>query len=194
MVVLGNEIKKDAKFYLKLFWATFTLSAFTVGGGYVIIPLMQKKFVEGYKWLSEEEMLNYVAIGQSAPGVIAVNVSILVGFGIAGALGALCTILGTVLPPMVIIMIISYFYEAFKDNALFKAIMLGLSCAVAAIIVDAVVSMAVNIIKQKDVFSVVIMFASLTAAVVFNVNVIVILIICIALGVLLTLFKGRKSL
>ncbi len=184
---------RNLKFFLKLFWSTFSLSAFTIGGGYVIIPLMQKKFVESYGWLTEEDMLNYVAIGQSAPGVIAINVSILVGYGIAGALGALVTIFGTVLPPMIIITVISYFYQALQNNLIFQAIMLGFQCGVAAVLIDVIINMARNIIKTKDAFSIIIMSLSLVAAIVFQVNVIYILLVCIVIGVLKTLWDRRKK-
>ena len=92
------------------------LSAFTFGGGYVIVPLMRKKFVEEYRWIEEKEMLDLVAIGQSAPGPIAVNTSILVGYRLAGVPGAFFTILGTVLPPLIIISVISLFYTAFRES------------------------------------------------------------------------------
>ena len=78
-------MKKDFAFYRKLFCSTFYLSAFTFGGGYVIIPLMRKKFVEQYHWIEEEEMLDLTAIAQSSPGAIAVNASILIGYRLAGA-------------------------------------------------------------------------------------------------------------
>jgi len=80
-------MKKDIKFYWTLFYSTFSLSAFTIGGGYVIVPLMRKKFVEELDWIDEEEMLNLVAISQSAPGPIAVNTSIMVGYRLAGVRG-----------------------------------------------------------------------------------------------------------
>ena len=79
-------MKKDFAFYRKLFTSTFYLSAFTFGGGYVIIPLMRKKFVEQFHWIEETEMLDLTAIAQSAPGQIAVNASILIGYRLAGFL------------------------------------------------------------------------------------------------------------
>ena len=91
-------MKKDANFYFKLFYSTFCLSAFTFGGGYVIVPLMRKKFVNELEWLDEKEMLDLTAIAQSAPGAMAVNAAILVGYRLAGILGAFITILATVLP------------------------------------------------------------------------------------------------
>ena len=84
-------MKKDWRMYTKLFSSTFSLSAFTLGGGYVIVPLMRKKFVDELHWLEEKEMLDLTAIAQSSPGALAVNASILIGYRIAGVLGAIIT-------------------------------------------------------------------------------------------------------
>ena len=88
--------KKGWRLLLQLFLSTFYISAFTFGGGYVIIPLMKKKFADELHWIDDEEMLNLAAIAQSSPGAVAVNASILVGFRVAGVAGALVAILGTV--------------------------------------------------------------------------------------------------
>ena len=96
-------MEKNRKFYLKLFLSTFYLSAFTFGGGYVIVPLMRKKFVNEYGWIDENEMIDLIAIAQSAPGVIAINASLIIGYKLAGILGAIVALVGTVLPPLIII-------------------------------------------------------------------------------------------
>jgi len=106
-------MKKNLKFYFKLFSSTFYLSAFTFGGGYVIVPLMRKKFVEQYHWIEDKEMLDLIAIAQSSPGPIAVNGAILVGYRLAGVVGSVITIIGTVLPPLITLSIISLAYTAF---------------------------------------------------------------------------------
>ena len=85
----------------KLFTSTFSLSAFTFGGGYVIVTLMKERFVDRYHWIEEEEMLDMTAIAQSAPGPIAVNGAIVVGYKIAGLLGVLVSVIGTILPPFI---------------------------------------------------------------------------------------------
>ena len=97
----------------KLFLSTLYLSAFTFGGGYVIVTLMKKKFVDQYHWIEENEMLDLVAIAQSAPGPIAVNGAIVVGYKLAGLLGVAVAILGTIIPPFVIIALVSVCYNAF---------------------------------------------------------------------------------
>ena len=114
--------------YLKLFLSTFQLSACTFGGGFVIIPLMRKKFVEELGWIEEQEMMDLTAIAQSSPGAIAVNASILVGYHVAGISGALLTVLGTVLPPLIMISVISFFYQQFRDNVFVNMAMTGMIC------------------------------------------------------------------
>ena len=129
--------KRDVKTYWKLFSSTFCLSAFTFGGGYIIIPLMRKKFVEELHWIEEQEMLDLSAIAQSSPGAIAVNAAILVGYRIAGIPGALVTICGTILPPLIILSIISVIYGWFRSNPWVAALLKGMQSGVAAVIADA---------------------------------------------------------
>lgn len=186
-------MKKDFKFYLQLFLSTFTLSAFTIGGGYVIISLMKKKFVEEYHWITEDEMLDFTAIAQATPGVSAVNASILIGYRLAGLPGALLTILGTVLPPLIILSVVSLFYEAFKDNEIVKAMLKGMQAGVAAVIAEVVISMAAGIFKQKKALSIVVMFTAFVAAFFFNVSVIVIIITCGIIGAATTLYALKKG-
>lgn len=166
------------KFYWKLFITTFSLSAFTIGGGYVIVPLMRQKFVEELKWIEEEEMLNIVAISQSAPGPIAVNTSIMAGYRLAGILGAFVSILGTVLPPLIIITVVSKFYSALKSNSSVNAVLLGMRAGVAAVIINVIIKMVNDILKGKNYVSILIMLSSFVAAVVFNVNAALVIILC----------------
>ena len=102
-------MKSQKHLLSKLFISTLYLSAFTFGGGYVIITLMKKKFVDQYHWIDDEEMLDLIAIAQSSPGAIAVNGAIVVGYKLAGIPGVLLCVLATVLPPFVIISILSVF-------------------------------------------------------------------------------------
>ena len=175
-------MKKNIKFYWKIFLSTFTLSAFTFGGGYVIVPLMRKKFVEELKWIDEEEMINLVAISQSAPGMIAVNTSIMTGYKLAGVLGAFIATFGTVLPPLIIITIIAKFYTAFKENRYINALLLGMRAGVAAVIIDVIIRMARNVIKSKNNVSIGIMIVALIAAIIFDINAALIIILSGAFG------------
>lgn len=189
-------MEKDLKFYTKLFWSTFSLSAFTIGGGYVIVPLMRKKFVEELKWIDEEEMLNLVAISQSAPGPIAVNTSIMVGYRVAGVFGSFVTILGTVLPPLIIITVIAQFYTAFKTNKIVNAMLFGMRAGVAAVILDVIIKMVKDILKTKNKVSIMIMIIALVMAVILDVNAALIIILSGAFGAFYyNLYKkeGRQS-
>lgn len=178
-------MKRDFKFYWKLFISMFQLSAFTFGGGYVIVSLMRKKFVETLGWLEEEEMLDFTAIAQSAPGAIAINSSILVGFKLAGVLGALTTIIATVLPPLILLSIIAYVYEAFITNQIVLNVLMGMRAGVCAIIVDVLVGMVHALFKGRNIaLSLVVMVASFVAVYFFSVNVLYIILACIILGVL----------
>ena len=187
------EKKKGILFYLQLFWSTFTLSAFTFGGGYVIVPLMRKKFVEGYKWIEEQEMLDLTAIAQSAPGPIAVNASILVGYRLAGFPGAVFTITGSILPPLIIIAVVFVFYNAFKESSAVSAVLRGMSAGVAAVVVDAIVKMAVNVVNEKSIFSTCLLAFSFIAAFFFDVDVKLILLSCAILGLAYSLFMRAKN-
>lgn len=181
--------------YWTLFKSTFLLSSFTFGGGYVIVPLMQEKFVDTLHWIDEDEMLDLVAIGQSAPGPIAVNTSILVGYHKAGVLGALISTLGTVLPPLLIMTIVSYLYVQIRDNAIVSYVLMGMSAGIAAIIVSTVYNMAKTIFKTKNLNHIIVMIIALIAGVVFKVNVIYILLFAAVVGLVTTLLqqKGGQS-
>lgn len=179
---------------IKLFVSTLSLSAFTFGGGYVIVTLMKKKFVDEYHWIGEEEMLDLVAIAQSAPGPMAVNGAIVVGYKLAGIAGAVTAILATVLPPFAIISVISVFYRIFRDNFFVGQMLEGMQAGVGAVIAVVVYEMAAGIVRTKDKTSLLIMAAAFAAAAVFRVNVVWIVAACGLAGAGKTLAgkRGKK--
>ncbi len=183
--------QSKAKKYIKLFLSTFKISACTFGGGFVIIPLLRRKFVEELGWIDEQEMMDLTAIAQSSPGAIAVNASILVGYRVAGIPGAMLTVLGTVLPPLIIISVISLFYKAFRDNAIVNAAMAGMLCGVAAVILDVVINMAKGIFKQKRILPVLIMAGAFVAVRFFSVNIIIIILVCGVIGAADVIFREK---
>ncbi len=190
-----------AKKYWKLFTTCFYISAFTFGGGFVIIPLMRRRFVEDLKWLEENEMMDLTAIAQSSPGAIAVNAAILTGYKIGSVAGAMIAMLATVLPPVIIITVISFFYNAFRENAVVGAVMKGMQAGVAAVICDVVIRMGSGVFKEKNALFVIIMAAAFILTFFLDVNVIFIILGCILLSVCIFLFKAaakskkrRKSL
>jgi len=179
--------------YRKLFVSTFKLSACTFGGGFVIIPLMRKKFVEELGWIKEEEMLDLTAIAQSSPGAIAVNASILVGYHVAGISGALLSVFGTVLPPLIIISVISLFYQAFRDNFIVNMAMAGMLCGVAAVIFDVVINMAEATLKKKRILPVLVMIGSFVAVHFLSVNIMIVIFICGVIGAVDTWYQGKRK-
>ena len=156
------------KILAKLFFSTLYLSAFTFGGGYVIVTLMKQKFVDELHWIQEDEMLDLIAIAQSAPGAIAVNGAIVVGFKLAGVLGAVTAIIATIIPPFLIITVISFFYELFRDNYIVSNVLSGMQAGVGAVIASVVIDMGGGVLKQKSVISVVIMLTAFAATYVFR--------------------------
>lgn len=180
-----------------LFWTlfsrTFLLSAFTVGGGYVIVPLMRKTFVEKLAWIEESEMLDLIAIAQSSPGPIAVNTSILIGYKIAGVPGALITLFGTILPPLIILTLFSYVYHIIRDNKIMRALFYGMSIGVAVVILDAVTSMATTIVSKRKILPVFMMIGAFILAITLNIHIVVIILSCAAIGILVTLLASWRE-
>lgn len=177
----------------KLFLSTLYLSTFTFGGGYVIVTLMKKKFVDQYRWISETEMLDLVAIAQSSPGPIAVNGAIVVGYKLAGLPGVLTAVLGTAIPPFTILTLISFCYSAFRSNVYVGWMLNGMQAGVGAVIAQVVWEMGRGIAKEKEWLSIFIMAAAFAANYIFNVNVVLIILICGLTGVIRTLYAERHN-
>lgn len=177
------------KFLFKLFYETFLLSAFTFGGGYVIVPLMKSKFVDDLKIIDEEEMLNLVAIGQSAPGAIAINTSILVGYKFFGLLGAFVCSIATILPPLIIITVISFFYESFKDNIIVAHALLGMRAGITSMIFFAVYKMLKPLKNSKFMLSLCVIALLLSLIT----NSVYIILATIIIGTIVSLTKYYKE-
>ena len=189
-----NQLKdKKTKLLRKLFFATLYLSAFTFGGGYVIVTLMKKQFVDELHWIDEEEMLDLVAIAQSSPGAIAVNGAIVVGYKLAGIAGVLTAVLGTVIPPFLIIAAVSVCYQAFRSNQLVAWMLEGMQAGVGAVIASVTFEMASGIVKERNIMSLVIMAAAFAVSVIWQINTVYIILACGVLGILITFSKRRMK-
>ena len=169
--------RKNLKLYFSLFKVTFSVSCFSFGGGYVIVPLLRKYLVENMKILTNEELLDMAAVAQSSPGAIAVNLSSLIGYKLLGKLGSIITCIGTVLPPLLILSVISIFYEAFRSNAIISAILKGMEAGVAATIVDLVIDMSKDVFKEKNLLLSLLVPFSFIASFFFNINVLFIILL-----------------
>ena len=189
------EEKTKSKGYVlrKLFFACLYLSTFTFGGGYVIVTLLKEKFVDHYHWIEEDEMLDLVAIAQSSPGAIAINGAIVVGYKLAGIAGVLVSIIGTVIPPFVIIALLSVCYNTFRSNELVSQMLEGMQAGVGAVIASVTYEMGTGVVKEKDGISLLIMAGAFAASCVFEVNVVYIVIICGLLGVLRTCMSRKGA-
>ena len=189
-----NQLKnKNIKILRKLFFSTLYLSALTFGGGYVIVTLMKKQFVDELHWIDEEEMLDLVAIAQSSPGAIAVNGAIVVGYKLAGIAGVLTAVLGTVIPPFLIIAAVSVCYQAFRSNQLVAWMLEGMQSGVGAVIASVTFEMASGIVKERNTISLLIMGAAFAASVIWQINTVYIILARGLLGILITFSKRRMK-
>ena len=176
-----------------LFFATLYISAFTFGGGYVIVTFMKRKFVDELHWLEEKEMLDMTALAQSTPGAIAVNAAILVGWRVAGFPGMVVAVLGSILPPMVILTLISFIYRAFAANPYVALVLKGMQAGVAAVILDVVCDLGGDVLKTRSPLFIGLMVAAFLASFAFNVNVILIILAATAFGVVRAVWHHRKA-
>ena len=123
---------------MNIYWDTFRtffkIGMVTFGGGYAMIPIIQREVVENHKWTTEQELLDLIAIAQSCPGVFAINISIFIGYKLRKVKGAICTALATALPSFIIILLIAMFFHQFEDNRVVQAIFRGIRPAVVALI------------------------------------------------------------
>lgn len=181
------------KQYLTLFINTFLISSFTFGGGFVITALLKSKFVDELGWIGEEEMLNLTAIAQSSPGVIAINTSLLLGYSTVGVVGGLIAVVGTALPPLIIITIISYFYTAFRSNVIVSVVMKGMQAGVSAVLANVVLDFAGDLFKTKKIIPVIVTILAFIATYVLGINVIIILLSCAAYGIAVALYRAKKE-
>ena len=167
-----------------LFLTTLYISAFTFGGGFVIVTFMKHKFVDELHWINEQEMLDFTALAQSCPGAIAVNAAILVGWNVYGLAGMLVATLGTILPPMIILSVVSFFYAIFSANVWVAIVLKGMQAGVAAVILDAACSLGESVLKEKGSLSIFIMTAAFVCDFFLGVNVVYIILVAACIGII----------
>lgn len=128
--------------YCDIFWSFFKVGTFTIGGGYAMIPLMQRELVERHGWIGEEEFLDQVALSQAMPGVFAVNIATMTGYRLRGVWGAVTAIVGNIMMPILFILALALFFSVFREEPLVERIFMGLRPAVVALIAAPVFTMA----------------------------------------------------
>ena len=182
---------------MQLFLSTLYISSFTFGGGFVIVTFMKKNFVDQFHWIDEQEMLDLTALAQSSPGAIAVNAAILVGWRVAGLAGMAVAVAGTILPPMVILSVISLFYAAFAANRYVALFLKGMQSGVAAVILDVVWGLGGRVVREGSPLHLLVMAAAFVAAFFLDVNVIFIILAAALLGLCWVasglIFLGKRS-
>lgn len=166
---MGENVNKKISL-LELFLTFFRINAITFGGGYTIVAVLRDEFMLRKKIISEEEMLDLVAIAQSGPGAMAINTSVLIGYKLRGVAGAITCMLASVAPCIIVISIISLFYQEFRTNFYINAALMGMSGVISAVLVVTTIGMAKNVLKQRAVLSGGIMIVAFLLSFVFNVN------------------------
>ena len=177
-----------------LFSGMFYISAFTFGGGFVIATFVKKKFSDELGWIDESEMLDLIALAQSAPGAIAVNVAILVGWKVFGIIGMIASVLGTILPPMIILTAVSFIYNLIADNIYVAMVLKGMQAGVAAIILSVSIDLAVKVIKEKSILYDSLIVVAFVLSFFFKVNVVFLIIAALLLGAALAFFRRKGAL
>ena len=196
----GKDIDKKelqqltkVQIYFELFKQIFVLSACTFGGGFVIIGMIRKVFADKLHWITEDEILDLTVIAQSTPGPLGVNMAVITGYRICGVPGALVCALAASLPPMIIISVISLFYNQFKDNRIISLLLQVMRAGVAAVIVDVVIDLTANVLKTKNILWILLMVASFVALVWFKISIVWLILICGAVGLIYSLRAGKEA-
>ena len=141
---------------LTMFLSFLKIGAFTFGGGYAMIPLIQAEVVDNKKWITEDDFLDILVISQSFPGAIAVNTSIFIGYKIQGIRGAVLALLGTILPSFLIILLVASYFMQFRDNYYVNLVFKGIAAAVPVMVLIAVVNLSKSIKKNYTNFFIII--------------------------------------
>ena len=175
----------------RIFAAFFKIGAFTFGGGYAMIPLIQKEAVEKHGWVSDDDILEIIAIAESTPGPIAINSATFVGYRAAGVLGSACATLGVVLPSFVIILALSFVLAQFQNVQAVQYAFNGIRAGVLALLVKALWSMYKK--SPKGWAAYVVMGLSFLVTAVFSVNVIFVIIGCAVFGIVTSRIMERRS-
>ena len=185
-----KEMKRTQNM-ISLFLIFMKIGLFTFGGGYAMIPLIQRETVDNKKWISDKDILDIVAIAESTPGPIAINAATFIGYRVGGFLGAMAATVGVVLPSFTIIAAISYVLAAFQNVVWIQYAFNGIRAGVLALIVKALWSMYKQ--SPKGVFSYLIMFGAFAVTAFLPVNVVFVILFCAAAGIVQTLITGRRG-
>ncbi len=185
-------LRKKERKLLPIFLTTLKLGAFTFGGGYAMIPLMQREFVDKHGWIANEDILDIFAVAQSVPGVIAINSSVMIGYRVAGFAGGLVAALGVSLPSLIVLSVVTLIYQRFIENEWVQAAMRGVRAGVVALIVSAVLRMRKE--AAKTLFQWALMLGALAVSIFLpGVSAIIVILTGALLGFLADRFYVRRK-
>lgn len=184
-------LKEKLKKLFGLYFSFAKIGTFTIGGGLAMMPMMQKELVDKKKWITEEELIDYYAVGQSTPGIIAVNVATFVGYKQCGIIGGIIATLGMVTPSLLIIMILANFINSISDYPMVQKALNGINVAVAALLTSVIVRFAQKTIK--NVCNALFMGIAFILIFFFHVPSFIVILCAIATGIILTVIKVRKE-
>ena len=163
------------KIIFDIFLSIFKIGAFTFGGGYAMIPLIEQEVVNNKKWLNKDEFMDVLVVAQSLPGAMAINASIFLGYRIAGILGAISALIAVILPSFIIIILIAAFFMQFRNNYYVNAAFMGITAAVPMLVLVGAISLAKGI--PKNLRSFITILISLIALIFFHINPVVVIIV-----------------
>lgn len=183
-------LKEKIKMYWQLFFSFAKIGLFTIGGGLAMLPMMKNELVNKKKWILEEELLDYYTVGQSTPGIIAVNVATFVGYKKAGILGGFIATCGMVTPSLIIISILAKFITSISDFPIIQKALKGINVAVTALLSSIIVTFSKKTIK--NVLNLIFMLISFALVFFLNISSFLVILVSILIGILITFFNLHK--
>jgi len=174
---------------IKIFFIFFKIGSFTFGGGYAMLPIIKRELVDNLGWIQEKDIYNYYAIGQSTPGIIAVNTATMTGYSLQGVKGALAATTGFILPSLIIITFIASFFKRFQEISIFQHAFTAIQIAVVALIIDIVIKMWQKSDKSK--FSFLLFILAFLLLVLFDISPVFVILGSAAAGVLIQYLRGN---
>lgn len=175
-----------------LFISFFKIGLFTFGGGYAMIPIMEKEIVDKKKWVGDEDIVTILAISESTPGPLAINSATYIGYNIRGVLGSIAATLGVVLPSFIIISLISLFFMNIKNNKIVNFIFTGIRCGVGVLVINAAIKLSKKL--NITIFNIILAAVALLISIFTNFNIIFVILISAILGLIFYSFILTKEL
>ena len=176
---------------MNLFWSFCRIGGLTFGGGYAMLPMLQKEVVENHKWATEQELLDYYAVGQATPGIIAVNTATFVGYKQSGVIGAVFATCGVVFPSLVIIMTIAGLIDNFSSLDIVQHAFSGIRIAVGVLILNALTKLVKG--SVKDILGIILFIATFIASSFLNISVVYIIIVAALTGIISDFVKRKRG-